>query len=251
MLKLIKYELRKTWFTKVILLALTAIAEVVYLIGLYADKENMTVTGVVLLTILAVGGILVIGLESVVTLHRDMNTRQGYMLFMTPNSCYKILGAKMLECSVSILLAGAFFFALGSLDITLLFGKNGGMSALWDMIRDILSNITVNGRPLEITGPVLAAAAFSLLTSWIAFVTTAYLADVISSALLNGKKMNGVISFILFLVLSWAAGRICSAGSASIEDNVTTLAVYGTISLAISCVMYFVTARIMERKLSV
>ena len=34
MLKLMKYELRKTWITKVILLALTAVVEVLYLYGL-------------------------------------------------------------------------------------------------------------------------------------------------------------------------------------------------------------------------
>ena len=65
----------------------------------------MTGTGIVLLTMLAMGGIMVIGLASVVTLHRDVSTKQSYMLFMTPNSSYSILGAKMLENGLSILLA--------------------------------------------------------------------------------------------------------------------------------------------------
>jgi hypothetical protein len=77
MLKLMKYEFRKTWFTKVILLAITALAEIAYLIGLYTDREGLLAAGVFLLMLLAVGGLLVIGLGSVVTLHRDMNAKQS------------------------------------------------------------------------------------------------------------------------------------------------------------------------------
>ena len=128
MLKLMKYELRKTWFTKAILLAVTAAVEAFFLYGLYGEKEDMAAGGAFILLLLAFGGVLVIGLESVITLHRDMNTKQSHMLFMTPNSSYKILGAKVLECSLSILLTGAFFFALGA--------KQGELSVLWDQIRN-------------------------------------------------------------------------------------------------------------------
>ena len=62
MLKLMKYEIRKTWFTKLMLLAATAATEVLFLFGLYADKETPMSIGILLLTFLAFGGILVIGL---------------------------------------------------------------------------------------------------------------------------------------------------------------------------------------------
>lgn len=251
MLKLMKYELRKTWFTKVILLAITAVAEIAFLYGLYAEKENTMAVSILALTFLAFGGALVMGLESIITLHRDMNTRQGYMLFMTPNSCYKILGAKVLECGASILLAGAFFFALGALDITLLFGKMGQLNQLWQTIQSFLTSFTFNGRALEINMQSLSAFTFALLTSWISIITTAYLADVISSALLNGKKHNGIISFLLFLALSWVTSKITSAITAPINQVFTALTVDGVISLVFSAAMYVVTAKIMEEKLSV
>ncbi len=108
MLKLMKYEFRKTWITKLILLGVTAVAEIAFLIGLYMEKETTLGLSVMLLVLLAFGGILMIGLYSVMTLHRDMNTKQSYMLFMTPSSSYSILGAKVLECGLSILIGGAF-----------------------------------------------------------------------------------------------------------------------------------------------
>ena len=251
MLKLMKYEFRKTWITKLILLGITAALEALFLIGLYTDKEETQAITAGLLAILAIGGVLVIGLESVLTLHRDMNTRQSYMLFMTPNSSYSILGAKVLECGLSILLTGAFFFALGVLDITLLFAKEGQLSALWNSIQQFLSNFSVNGHALEINIRTMSAVAFVLLTSWISLVSTAYLADVISAALLNGKKYNGFISFLFFLLLSWLSSRFAGMLTRSIQDSFTLMMVYGLIDLAVSAVMYVITANIMERKLSV
>ncbi|MBQ6959803.1 MAG: hypothetical protein IJP78_02370 [Clostridia bacterium] len=251
MFKLMKYEFRKTWITKLILLGVTAVAEAVYLFGLYTEKEGPLSVSVMLLTMLAVFGVLVIGLESVLTLHRDMNTKQSYMLFMTPNSGYQILGAKVLECGLSILITGAFYFALGAMDITLLFAKSGQLNQLWDMIQNVISQFTINGRPLTINAEIMAALTFSLLTGWIGIVTMAYLADVVSAALLNGKKYNGLLSFAVFLALtwltSWATGKI----TAGITASTTMLVVNGLIDLGFAVIMYIVTAQIMERKLSV
>lgn len=251
MLKLIKYELRKTWFTKAILLAVTAVVEIAFLVGLYMHQEDTLATSVALLVFLAVGGVLIIGLESILTLHRDMNTRQSYMLFMTPNSCYKILGAKVLEFGVSVLLAGAFFFALGALDVTLLLAESGQLNQVWTFVQEFLTHFTINGRPIQIDVRTLSAVVFVMITAWISLVNTAYLADVISAALLNGKKYNGFISFLFFLLLTIATDRITNAVTHSIRDSVTMMGVYGLINLAFSALMYFVTARIMDRRLSV
>lgn len=251
MIKLMKYEFRKTWITKLILLGITAVAECAFLIALYTDHNETVGISAGLLTLLAIGGILVIGLESVVTLHRDMNTRQSYMLFMTPNSSYKILGAKVLECGLSILLAGAFYFALGVLDITLLFSKLGELNKLLDYLNDFLSHFTVNGRAIALDTKTMATLAFQLLSSWILSVSTAYLAVVVSAALLNGKRFNGLLSFVLFLILGWFTSWSARQITSGIVSIMTTLIVYGLIQLVFAAIMYVITAQIMERKLSV
>ncbi len=248
MFKLMKYEFRKTWMTKVILLGITAAAQVLFLFGLYGDHDNALGLSVFLLTMLAIGGVLVIGLESVITLHRDMNTKQSYMLFMTPNSSYAILGAKMLECGLSILITGVFFFGLGALDISLLFVKQGELNKLYEMIQQMIH--TINEK-ITIDASGIASFLFSILAGWIGTISTAYLADVVSSALLNGKRFNGVVSFLLFLVLDWAMGWTAQQLTASITSINQSLVWSGVISLAFSAVMYFATAQIMERKLSV
>ncbi len=253
MMKLMKYEFRKTVNTKLILLGITAVAELAYLIFLYNGQEETMIVTAFLLTVLAIGGILVIGLESVVTLHRDMNTRQGYMLFMTPNSCYKILGAKVLECGLSILITGVFFFALGALDITLLFQKYGELNRLVEMIQDLLHSLSfANGELLaNIDMKTVALLVLNMLSSWICTITTAYLADVVSAALLNGKAHNGIISFLLFLALSFACGWVGRAVNNVHLATFLLLALDSAVNLALATVMYYVTAQIMEKKLSV
>lgn len=248
MLKLMKYEIRKTWFTKLILLAATLVAEVIFLFGVFAEKDTPISIGVLLLTFLAIGGIMVIGLESILTLHRDMNTKQSYMLFMTPNSCYRILGAKVLENGISILAAGAFYFALGMLDITLMLAKNGELQELWNIFQSLLRAIDTE---ISITPAGIAAFLFSLLSAWINVVTTAFLADIVSSALLNGRKYNGVLSFLLFLLLDGLIGWIVQTITHGIGSINTMLIIQGLISLVFAFVMYIASAQIMERKLSV
>ncbi len=248
MFKLMKYEFRKTWITKLILLGITAAVEIWFLVSLYMEKEDGLAASIAILMMLAIFGVLFIGLQSVITLHRDMNTKQGYMLFMTPNSCYKILGAKVLENGLSIALTGAFYFALGALDISLLFAKQGQLNQVWQMIQEIIKSFN---EEIPLTSDALAAFTFSLLAGWITTVVTAYLADVISAALLNGKSFNGVISFVIFLALNWAFGWLEGIAIRNIPDVVTTMLVQGGLSLVVAAVMYVATAQIMEKKLSV
>ena len=191
---------------------------------------------------------MVIGLESVITLHRDMNTKQSYMLFMTPNSCYRILGAKVLENGLSILMTGAFYFALGALDITLLFAHEGQLAELWKTVTEFLSRVDER-ITLDLSTMVTLTA--NMLGTWISTIMAAYLGDVISTALLNGKRFNGAVSFAAFIAIVWLIGWVQVKATAGIAAIKTVFLVDTAVALAFAVVMYFLTARIMERKLSV
>ncbi len=248
MSKLIKYEFRKTLAIKLIILGMTAVAEAVFLAGLWGRLDKALTIGMILLVLLAFGGVTVIGVSSVVILHRDMNTKQSYMLFMTPNSCYKILGAKVLENGFSILMTGAFFFALGALDITLLFAREGQLAELWKTISEFLRQIDER---IAIDASTLLTLTVSVLASWISAITAAYLGDVISTALLNGKKYNSLVSFVAFILINWLVSWIQVKVTAGITVITTVFLVSAAVAIALSGVMYFLTARIMDRRLSV
>ncbi len=247
MKNLIKYEFRKTWAAKLIILGITAFAELAFLISLYANKESYNAAAILVLTFLAFGGIFFIGIQSVVTLHQDMNTKQGYMLYMTPNSCYKILGGKVLENGLSMFAAGTFFFALGALDVTLLFGHHGELNDLMDILRRMLNQLQLE---VQLDLSLFVALTVSFLCSWLATVITAYLADVISTCLLNGKRFNGWISLLLFLVLSWATGWLEQACTGHLT-GIPRVYASALVAIACSAIMYLATAFLMDRHLSV
>lgn len=246
MLRLLKYELRKTRFSKIILLGITLAAQAVFLAGLWGKKDDTLEIGVFLLFSVALVGIALMGILSVVVLHQDMNTKQGYMLFMTPNSCYRILGAKVIECALSLLLAGAFFFGLGYLDVSLILGE-GTNKHLWDMFNQVLR--TVNQR-IVLDAPHISALVFELIADWLCTITTAYLADVVSSSLLNGKKGGLLITFLIFLALNYGITKLLQLIPASI-GVIPVLLWQGAIALALAGIMYVITARLMEKYLSV
>ena len=246
MLRLLKYELRKTLMSKLILLGVTLAAQAVFLTGLWGKKDNTLAIGAVLLFFIAITGIALMGILSVVTLHKDMNTKQSYMLFMTPNSCYRILGAKVIECGLSLLIAGAFFFALGCLDFSLLLGE-GTVRQIWDMLTELLRTIN---QQIAVDAPHISALIFGMLASWLCTITTAYLADVVSSALLNGKKWNWLVTCVLFIVLNYGISQILKLVPASI-GVIPVLLWQGAIALGMACIMYVITARLMEKYLSV
>ena len=246
MLRLLKYELRKTLFPKLVLLGITVLAEALFLYGFWCRRENELTVGALLLFFIALTGIALMGLLSLVTLHKDMNTRQGYMLFMTPNSCYKILGAKVIECALSLLLAGAFFFGLGYLDFSLILGE-GTNKQIWDMFNQMAR--AINQR-IVLDAPHISALVFELIADWLCTITTAYLADVVSSSLLNGKKGGLLITFLIFLALNYGITKLLQLIPAAI-GVIPVLLWQGAIALVLAGVMYVITARLMEKYLSV
>ena len=240
MLRLLKYELRKTLFPKLVFLALLVFMEGIFLYGYWSGKKDTQTLGLGLFVMVLFFGFLVIGILSLVTLHKDMNTRQGYMLFMTPNSTYRILGAKVAECGLSLLAAGAVGLAIGALDYSLLEKEI-------EFITAILKNFSPNLVP---SLPNIATLLVYILCNLLCSVTTAYLADVISSSLLNGKKGNLVITFLLFIVLNYVIQKIMQLVPSSV-GAVAVLLCQGGIALVLAIVMYIVTARLMDRYLSV
>ena len=240
MLRLLKYEFRKTLFPKMVLLALLVIFEGIFLYGYWTGNDSTTTLGLSLFLFTFLCGLLAIGIISLVTLHKDMNTRQGYMLFMTPNSTYRILGAKVAECGLSLLIAGAIGLGIGALNFSML-------SEVTKLITSLLENFGSNLVP---DFPTLSSLLFNILSHLLCSVTTAYLADVISSSLLNGRKGNLAITFVLFILINYAVQKILTL----VPDSLGVVPVFllqGSIALVLAGIMYVITARLMDRYLSV
>ena len=203
MLKLMKYELRKTAFSKLVLLVITAVAELAFLLGVFLKKDNLLAIGIVFLFMCAVFGVIYIGIESVNVLYRDLNTKQSYMLFLTPKSSYEILGAKILENGISIVMAGVFFALLAVLDVTVATLYIGGLKEMINLVSSFMEiNWSVTFTPAE-----AAFYFFGLLASWIVYIVNADLSVILSASVLTGKKGSGIAGFLIFMVMSTIIGK--------------------------------------------
>ncbi|MCR5580021.1 MAG: hypothetical protein K6F66_00390 [Pseudobutyrivibrio sp.] len=246
MFNLIKYELRKTMNIKGIFLVLLALSEIVYLIGLYGDNDETLAMGMMILMLVAFAGIITIGIHSIKLLSNDLNTKQSYMLFMTPNSSYKILGAKMIENTLSLLIAGAVIIVIAMVDLTALVTKYGELTDVVSFFNMFLDDT------MQINAPAAITSFLAALVNWIYIVTVAFFAVVISATFLNGRKFNGLISFLIFIVVNTVVGHVVNAIvdeglNITPEYNLTLIVIY----LILSGVMYAITAWIMDHWLSV
>ena len=247
MRKLMKYELRKTLFSKLILLAVTAVAEAAFLAGVFLKWDNGLGAGISLLIFCTMLGVFYIGVESLRVFNRDLNTKQSYMLFLTPKSSWQILGAKVMENGISIFVTGLFFAALAAIDVSVAVLYIGGLQEFLDTVRRVTSMLRVE---ISVSSGEILIVFFSALSSWLMAITTGYLAIVLAATVLAGKRFSGLVSFVLYLLIMFAESELIS----HLPDLGSLLANSGAVIAAgfvLTGLMYGLSCWIMERKLSV
>ena len=247
MFNLLKYELRKTLGLKGIIAAIVGICEIAFLIGLYAENDDVLGFGMGGLMMGSFTAVIIIGAYSVKLLSKDLNTKQAYMLFMTPNNSYKILGAKVIENYVSVILASACFTGLAFLDGTLAMAKYSSLQDMVEFLQMMFEELK------DVTPESVISVIAVLVSFWLFVIGSAFFSVVVSSTFLNGKKHNGLISFVLFLFVVNLLGKLAEVVMDAIGHVAFTTSnmIEVVIFLVLSAVMYVATAWIMDNKLSV
>ena len=190
MLKLIKYELIKQKTSKVIIGAILALLEVVFLAGMLLGKEEIMAIAAGMLTFLAS-----------VTFVRD---KSGYMLFMTPYNVYEIMGSKILTGFFSIVAAAIIFGIIGFADITMVCAKYGELQTLFDQMKAFFSfTLQVN-----VDGMLIVWSIIQVVFGWVGTVTSAFLAITLCITIFSGMRCKGLISFVIYCVLNIAVNVV-------------------------------------------
>ena len=146
----------------------------------------------------------------------------------------------MAECGLTLLVLGAVGLGLGTLDFSM-------VEKEIQFVTSILKSFNPDLVP---SFSNISAMLFNLLCGLLCSVITAYFADVISSALLNGKKGNLLITFALYILLNYVIRKLMLLIPSSI-GVVASLLLQGVVALVLAGIMYVITARLMERYLSV
>lgn len=248
MFKLIKYELRKQLFSKLILLVLLALLEIGFLVGLLMEHENVLAVSIGLYLLLAFGTIFFVAFESVFTFSNDLKTKHSYMLFLTPNSTYKIIGAKVLTTMVTILLTAAAFMGIVLLDIAIVFAKFDKLESLMKALQEIVATLF----HANINYGFFISIILYLVFDLISILVIGMASITLSATFLSNSKGKGVVSVVFFFGISFLISKLEGFILPAKSITSTEPYYYSCIwSLGVVLLFYFLTSYMLDKKVSV
>jgi ABC-2 type transport system permease protein len=208
MLKMMKYEFRKSRFSYLVLLGILGALEAWFLLANVFKTEDAFIPALLLLVsgLIAFVWVLVSG---IVMFDRDLKDRSGLLVYMVPVPAWKILLAKVLTTFAAGTVLFFGFYALGLLDMRLFMhalkglGDHQAAGVILMMFNSFISTESLKA---------LFLLFVTMIITVFLIVSGAYFADALANTVLRGRKGRGITSVILFFVLiialNWLAARL-------------------------------------------
>lgn len=255
MLKMMKYEYRRGIFPLLVVITALAAAELIFLIGVFAEKDIFVGLGLIFLIMGGWAAFMFVLIYGVIIYSQDLKNKTGYMVFMTPLSNYKIIGAKLLSILLTGITLVVFLGIIIVVDYNVIKSHNSDIAGMEFMLNEILGT---TGSSLGAVVANLVGFIVVLLIQFFTMITIAYLAVSLSSTVLQNKKIKGVVSFVLFVVLyvlmSYIAYKLPTLGKGMQAGNMLE-AIYAAIPqliLYVVCMIgsYIGSATLLSKKIS-
>ncbi len=224
MLKLIKFE----FIRKYKLLTMTLISAIA--LNILAMSRGIGGSSMFLLFFPIVLSVLYL-VDIIKMYSEDLNKKTGYMLFMTPNSGYKIISSKLLTAVLegfALFLMYFIFILINGVFIAVSMGNEIYYSQIIAVVDNLLS-VSFGFRSGHVLIFLLAT-----LTFLIAFITTVYTAMTIRKSIFSEIKFGGLFSFIIFLLINWGLSYVSSIFFniiAPYYDSIDTVSSTGSVSV--------------------
>ena len=205
MLKLLKYEFRKSLTALLVLAAVVGAVEIYFLGAMALNNTDHMAYAMLLMAICVYAAMIFVFVRGLTTYAGELKSRSAYLIFMTPNSGLKIMASKYVYTFVNGLLIGAACLLLAGLNVTLFFARNGDLEQLLRMADTLLSQM---GLYLNQMGLFIAVTLITALLSLLRFFALAYLAITLSHTLLRDRKGRSLVALLLFVALEYLLGRL-------------------------------------------
>lgn len=205
MLKLLKYEYRKEMSTYLVLFSSLLVAEIYFLFGFVTGSQTNIAIASFAFVFGGVCGILALMLLGAISYSKEINSKYSYMTFMTPNSPYKIVGAKYISLFLATAVASIFYVGFVCLDTYLIMKKYDEIRSFTEIVRGAARMMGWD------TDAYFAMFVAMLISMWISFfftVSCAYLAITLSTTILANKKGKGFLSVLFFFVITFIVSKI-------------------------------------------
>ncbi|SKC65498.1 hypothetical protein [Maledivibacter halophilus] len=192
MLNLIKYEFVKKYKMFMIVIITTILA------GIFTSLKFEEMGIPIFAVILSIGLFILYAVDVVQMYSQDINRKTGYMVFMTPNSGYTIIGSKVITALLEGFAMLIFFILVITLNSTIVHG-------IGEVFNMNFHNIDIPFNEVIINIFIFLTA---VLLMFIEFLLTIYSAITIRKSILSNVKFKGLISFGIFLLLNYITGKI-------------------------------------------
>ena len=260
MLKLMKYEFRKTRTTLLAMLAALVALEAGYLIGDRMDNYKIAGVCLGLLTMLVFAVYIYVLIAGIVSYSREVNDRTGYLTFMVPVGPMGIVVSKLLFTILAALIVTALFGGAVYYDYAQIFKQIELDQDSIQQMQFAFSLITGGmGAGASLTRVILTLAfeVGTVLISIILTMCTAYLSITLSATLMQNKKgfLRFMVSFLLFIALNYLTTKVGGFVSRDVvpkttEELLAMLGAQAGIDFAFAVAFAVATAWLLDRKVS-
>lgn len=205
MLKLIKYEFRRSRTSLIVMLAAALLLYLAAPLGSLLKREGLMGVSLFGLMFYCFAAYVYVLIRGVNAYSSELSTRSGYMMLMVPRSTLSIVLAKLLFtlCFAIVMLAVCALACFGS---ALVF-----MDEVFD-VRGFIPMLKYFAAQMEIDlaslGYFALYAVVSALISVISVVSMGYLSATLSAAIAARSKGAWFLSSVLFLVLLILVGKV-------------------------------------------
>ena len=245
MLNLMKYEARRQVFSKGIILGIFFVLVAAFL-GFYWQGEETGVTMMLALMSFAALMVMIFApFEFSFTLDKDMNTRQGYLLFLAPKKSTTILTAKLLVALLQSVVIYILVFTVVPFCERLSESKFGAASTTFT---ELIQELGLSAGASGVAGVIKTAVLLLLL--WLFFACLGLFVSAIPG---KGKLVNaiGVVgffaaAFVVFYVLFQIENLFELINMPKTAGNIIEWAYM----LGIEAALFFGAAKLMDKKVS-
>lgn len=257
MYNLIKFEFARKKMVFAVAAALTVIGQIFALFKFFQlDEVSRNMAGDEILGIFF--GVTMIGfgilyfIDIIFLFRNDLFKQEGYMLFMTPQSGYKILGSKLIFALLEGLAIATVYIGLLFFNLKVMLGVPIDFHMIG--VNSVMIMTGIKG---------LILGVFMLME----FALTVYLSFALFKSLFNNARFKGLITFGIFILINIVKSKFVevianllgknftnvtmTSSSDLMLESVNTAMNYGLIGTLLSAIILFVaTGYLLENRIN-
>lgn len=197
MLKLIKYEFIKNRVILLISLGFITLAELFLIVGVKLENETLALSSVVMFLIFSMLLFFLPLVIGILTYTKELSTKEGFLVYMTPNSTYKIIGAKFIFTLLLFIGYGGIFAGYVSADLAYASSKGCDLKEMLDSFGMLFEVFGLDFSEF-VSGIVILISG--VLLTFLMYAAIYYLVYTLTATFLQNNKGRMAISTVLFIV---------------------------------------------------